>query len=621
MLARRAAAPALLLALALAAGCRGAERVQADAPADRPIADPSPGYATSGTCQACHPAEHASWHASYHRRMTQVATPESVEAPFDGRTLEAYGARARVSRRGDRHWVDVESSDANGVRESVSGAVQLVTGSHHMQIYWLSSGRDRELRQVPFVYLREPARWVPRPSIFLQPPPAHIHPEEGRWNTTCLMCHSTDPRPGIPNRRTLETVDTRVSEFGIACEECHGPGEAHVARNRDPLHRYGQHLGTPDAADIVQPAKLAARRSSEVCGQCHAIAYFRTRSDETAFLQRGFSYRPGEELERERVLVRRHAQEQPPLVARYLEGDWDNSFWSDGLVRVSGREWNALAMSPCSASRELSCLSCHEMHPAADDARALAAWRDDQLGPGMRGDAACLQCHAAPELASAAHTHHPADSPGSRCQNCHTPYTTYGLLKAIRSHAVERPDQRTTAATGRPNGCNLCHLDRPLAWAGEQLEAWYGTPQPAYRDDERRIAAGALWALSGDAGQRALVAWSMGWEPAREASGTAWLPPYLLQLMLDEPYDAVRYIAERSLRSLPGYEKLGYDFLAPREERLRRVQAGVGRFARLLAKGRARGRPETLVDAAGFHEAEFQRLAAQRDDREVALRE
>ena len=62
---------------------------------------------------------------------------------------------------------------------------------------------------------------------------------------------------------------------------------------------------------------------------------------------------------------------------------------------------------------------------------------------------------------------------------------------------------------------------------------------------ERDVAAGVLWAVRGDAGQRALVAWHMGWGPAQEASGTDWLPLYLA-LLLDDPYPAVR----RSLDAL-----------------------------------------------------------------------
>ncbi len=64
------------------------------------------------------------------------------------------------------------------------------------------------------------------------------------------------------------------------------------------------------------------------------------------------------------------------------------------------------------------------------------------------------------------------------------------------------------------------------------------------------MAGGPLWLLSGDAPLRALVAWSAGWEPAQEASGSDWLAPFVARLLAD-PYGVVRYVAARSLRTLP----------------------------------------------------------------------
>ena len=60
----------------------------------------------------------------------------------------------------------------------------------------------------------------------------------------------------------------------------------------------------------------------------------------------------------------------------------------------------------------------------------------------------------------------------------------------------------------------------------------------------------------------------MGWEPALEASGRGWLAPYLSHL-LNDPYSSVRYIAQRSLRALPGFGRLEYDFLDSPAARLR----------------------------------------------------
>ena len=45
-------------------------------------------------------------------------------------------------------------------------------------------------------------------------------------------------------------------------------------------------------------------------------------------------------------------------------------FWSDGMVRATGREYNGLIDSPCyknatDDAATLSCFSCHSMHQTA----------------------------------------------------------------------------------------------------------------------------------------------------------------------------------------------------------------------------------------------------------------
>ena len=151
------------------------------------------------------------------------------------------------------------------------------------------------------------------------------------------------------------------------------------------------------------------------------------------------------------------------------------------------------------------------MHKTADDPRSVAEWADThQVSAGMDGDEACLRCHEPLRADPAAHTRHAPESAGSRCYNCHMPYTSYGLLKAIRSHTVGSPSAAETVQLGRPNACNLCHLDKTLAWTAEALEEWYDLPAPPLRNGDRTVAAGLRWMLAGDAGLRALTAWSMG---------------------------------------------------------------------------------------------------------------
>jgi hypothetical protein len=177
-------------------------------------------------------------------------------------------------------------------------------------------------------------------------------------------------------------------------------------------------------------------------------------------------------------------------------------------------------------------------------------WADDQLAPRAIGNGACAPCHRMAD----GHSHHRAASTGSSCDNCHMPHTTYGLLKTIRSHQISSPSVRATVDTGRPNACNLCHLDKTLGWTADALAQWYGVSRPALGDDEESVAASVLWLLKGDAGQRAIVAQAMGWTPAQQASGAAWLAPYLALTQKDQ-YAAVRLIASRSMNTLPPFRR------------------------------------------------------------------
>ena len=69
-------------------------------------------YAGSASCRDCHTDEHQSWHASYHRSMTQLMSPETVQAVFDGQAHEFQGERFTLHRRGDEYWTTIESIDA-----------------------------------------------------------------------------------------------------------------------------------------------------------------------------------------------------------------------------------------------------------------------------------------------------------------------------------------------------------------------------------------------------------------------------------------------------------------------------------------------------------------------------
>ena len=607
---------------------------------NRPIQLPEDGFVSSQACKACHPAQYETWYESFHRTMTQVADPATVQTSFDDVTVtDVPGRPMRLERRGDEFWAEFDDPGWEGPgfesdRPRITRQVVMITGAHYQQIYWYATGHDRGLNVLPGVFLIDDQRWVSRSAVVLHPPDQSVATFDGHWNAVCVACHTTAPKTKFDTPFRAEpfdqqTVDTTTAEFGIACESCHGPGDEHIRANRSPVRRYLSHISDQPDSTITQPASLDPQRSSQVCGQCHSVWEFYTADDERAANADGFPYRPGDELTDTRFVAQPMRNLNDPTMLDFLEQDAEfvrGSFWADGMVRVSGREYNGLIDSPCfrdasEPDRTLSCFSCHTMHKTADDPRPVETWADThQVSSNGDTNDACLQCHApiAPDLS--AHTHHADDSTGSRCYNCHMPYTSYGLLKAIRSHTVSSPSVAESVDIGRPNACNLCHLDRTLAWTGTALNEWYGAPAPDLNDNEGRVAASLLWMLKGDAGLRALTAWSLGWAPAQDASGTSWMVPHLAEL-LNDPYEAVRYIAYRSLRSLPNYEEYDYDYLAEQPERVERVLPILQAWrASLLA--RQRRDPELLVDADGVLRADMMRaLFDLRDNRRLFLRE
>lgn len=483
------------------------------------------GFVSSKACLGCHPGQHASFSRSFHRTMTQAATLDAILAPLDGSHLE---------RRGDAVWVKIPDPDLvieNKPAPIVERQVVMTTGSHREQAFWVAGRRPGDLRLAPFVWMTREAAFVDRRDAFILPPSAPMPPV--RWGSSCIACHAVAGEPRHDLQR--DSFDTRVGELGVACEACHGPGAAHVDRYRDPFVRYQSHRASAPDATITNPKRLTPPRSVAVCGQCHAYSF---PKDEAEFWTSGYSksFRAGEPLEPSRTILRPETWGVPG--APVIEASAASLFWSDGSVRVGGREYNSLTTSACytrgRGDRTATCLSCHAMHEGEPAG---------QIAPSRAADAMCTTCHE--DHAAETHTHHAPSSVGSACVACHMPKTSFALLSAVRSHRIDSP---TTTPLGQrerpPNACNLCHLDRSLAWTSEVLGRWYGARSGVVDD---QVPFGLRFGLAGDAGVRALIADALGSSEARAAGVDG---RSILEHLIDDPYAAVRFVARRSRRRI-----------------------------------------------------------------------
>lgn len=644
------------LCLALVAGVYGHQVERPALPAavreGLPSQRSGDGRIGAAACRACHPDQYTSWAQTWHRTMTQVATPETALGDFDDVTLTDRGVTWHLSRDGDQLFAEQIRPPAGGRRPVI-----MTTGAHHMQNYWMPKA-DGTRQQLPFAWWVRDARWIPTADSFLQPAPAEIF--ETIWDDTCNSCHTVGS-VSFPEG-TDQWGALALSELGVSCEACHGPGADHAAANRSPVRRYLRYTDDERAGDptVVNAARLSPAASKAACGQCHGL--FMTRDWRRVSVE-GDPFTAGDLLHPTRIYTRagadptqpgevmlqplRHLSpvvqvsagevsgprpilgttrfglhlggdplpagpghldlpegrrlhgtfEPYPWGTRMRPGRWPprglfwlldlmgygevqptamdmSAFWPDGTIRTTGREMNGLEKTPCATVGEMTCLSCHSMHRG--DPNDLM--RPETPATGAAANAACTQCHPMSQADLTAHTHHGADSAGSLCYNCHMPHTSYGLMGAIRAHRVDSPRAANTQATGRPDACSLCHLNRPLAWTGRWLRAWYDQPEPEYTEADVAWASGARWLLEGDAAQRAVVAWHAGWGPTRTAAeADAWTPPLLAELLTDD-YAVVRYIAAKALQAQPAFSDLKYDYVGPPEDRAAAAAAALSRW-------------------------------------------
>jgi predicted CXXCH cytochrome family protein len=569
------------------------------------------GFVSRTQCQACHPSQHASHARTYHRTMTQAAVPGAVLSPFAGERLEDRGQAFVVRQDQGAFFVDeviaqhapedgalVIPPAENGNHQVLrTRRVALTTGSHHTQAYWFRNDAG-VLQQFLWVWLVESRRWIPNADSFLVDPAWADRGTSGRWDDSCFRCHAT----GWSREDASRQDHVSVGDLGISCGACHGPAQQHVEVNHNPVRRWM--LAWRDAGDetVVQPQRLESQRAQAVCAQCHSESLLRVepggRADKDPF-------RAGERHE-DRFLPRaamnlNRVTSQQNITRPRVAG----AFWPDGTARVAGREHSAMMLSGCFTKGTMTCVSCHSMHNAP---------ADRQVSSEKQGNAMCTQCHATlPE-----HSHHNATSSGAQCINCHMPRVTYGLLAARANHRFDSPTASGVGSRDKPNACNLCHLDQTLAWTAKHLGAWYGQPTPQLPEDHQTTAAGVVWATTGDAAQRAIVAWHLGWDVARAVSGESWQTP-VLSALLEDRYAAVRFMAGVALFG-DGGKTTHYDFVASASARRDVATKALAQW-RAQRSGRV-AQPAVLVQQDGdVDQQRLEVLMHKRDDSPVGITE
>jgi hypothetical protein len=408
---------------------RAAQPQQAPATApEKAAASLSPaalsGYVGSKVCAGCHRPIFNSFSRTDMGRSMSAVTPEFLEkippsaSIFDARLNQHFEVSVHD---GNLYQSDFQVAPSGETIFHESRKIDWIIGSGANGLGGLVT-RDNFLYEAPLSYYSKTHTWALSPGYefgdfgFNRP----ILP-------ACINCHSGMPRP-IPNGNG-HFLEPPFQELAIGCENCHGPGAAHVREMQ------GDSAPAPESADhsIVNPAKLKPWLANNICMSCH-------QTGDARVLKPGKNYRdfrPGTPLDDTMSILMvpptRDAPPQADLLQHYF------SMTLSKCYRASGAR--------------LSCITCHDPHvqPAHDEAPAYYRQK-------------CLSCHTekscAVPLAIRQHKNPPDD-----CSGCHMPKRDITVIShsSLTNHRIvataEEPFPDETFRLATPQLPDLVHLN------------------------------------------------------------------------------------------------------------------------------------------------------------------
>jgi hypothetical protein len=367
------------------------------------------GYVGSRVCSKCHPTIYESFSRTDMGRSMSEITPALLERiptsasifnPKLNRNFEVFTRENNLYQ--SEYEITAEGRDI--FRETrkldwIIGSGANGSGAIVKQDYYLF--------EAPLSFYAKPHGWALSPGY-----------EFGDYGFNrpilpgCIVCHSGQSRPVLDGNGRFQ--EPPFAELAIGCENCHGPGQAHVAAAQ---------MGSP-LGSITNPAKLSLWLADNICMSCHQTGNARV-------LQAGKTYRdfrPGSELD--------------DTLGIFLVPFSHESAPKDDLLE----HYLSMRLSKCylKSGARLGCISCHDPHVQPSQQEGPAYFRQK-----------CLVCHTekscAVPLSLRQHKTPPDD-----CAGCHMPKRDVTVI----SHSV-LTNHRVVAEAEEPFPDVAFHMTTP----------------------------------------------------------------------------------------------------------------------------------------------------------------
>jgi hypothetical protein len=413
------------------------------------------GYVGAAACARCHAGISASFARSRMGRSLRRVSPANVgQLPLPGAFYNSTLDRhfEVFSREGKLFQSEYQTAADGGDIFRQTEETQWIVGAGANGYSALVEQGDF-LFEAPLSFYPLTGKWEPSPGYERRDNGFHRLVLAG-----CISCHSGRAAPLTQD--TGKFASNPFPQIAIGCENCHGPGAAHVramSAGGDKTH------GTL----IVNPDRLSADLENDICMSCHEAGSARVPRPGKTYQD----FRPGAPLDDAvsvfMVPLKPTDPDDHDHVQHYFE----------------------MSMSKCfrASSRQLRCATCHDPHvePTHDEAPAYFNPR-------------CMNCHASSACTL------PIDkrqktSPADNCIGCHMPsreapdaahtsLTNHRILARPGEPWPEEAFQQTSPALP-----DLVHLNRVRGRADDLpalslLEAYreIAERKPEYADAYRK---------------------------------------------------------------------------------------------------------------------------------------
>ena len=360
------------------------------------------GYTGSKACAACHRSIYNAFSRTDMGRSMSTVTPlilselPNSAAFFDASQNRHFSVSVREAQLYQSEW----ETDADGnevFRETQR--VEWLIGAGANGIGALVR-RGNQVFEAPVTFYSKTRAWALSPGYedadrgFSRP-----------IDAPCIVCHSGRPNP--VGGATGQFREPPFEELAIGCENCHGPGEAHVREMQE-----GTSTADSATSSIVNPGKLSPWLADNVCMSCHQTGDARVLQPGKHFQD----FRPGQPLDHTiALLMAPPTRESPPrsdLIQQYF----------------------SITLSRCyrGSGGKLSCITCHDPHVQPSPADAPAYYR-----------AKCMLCHTDTSC-TAPVVKRQQTNPPDNCIGCHMPkrdVTEISHASLANHRIVATPDE------------------------------------------------------------------------------------------------------------------------------------------------------------------------------------